>query len=417
MLKKKYFVKELCNFYIDKNTVYISNKYMGDWLKVPKEIFKLLIQSQKEEKHIDELYDFILDKDDKTYFSQIVERLEIINVLYPTPKFNIDRKSIPKIVISLTNRCNLTCNYCCVDSKIENNKDLPLEEIKQMLDKVVKLSPRKIVISGGEPMLRRDFFEILEYLHSIYDGKIQLATNATLINSKNINRLLKYIFAFDISLDGYDEISCSRVRGNGIFNHVTEVIKIIQNKGCKNISVSMVTGKHNVKDIDRFKEFCNSMSVNPMIKLFSKIGRGSSCAEMYLDNKNDVKYYFQPTYFLKNKDLIKANTCRAGENQIFVNFDGNIYPCPLLQSKEYLICHVNELNETIINQIFSCNYDVLKKIDKIRTLNYEECTDCKYSMFCNNCLAAMDRMTKDENIFIHNCKKLKKINSILYSDI
>lgn len=417
MLNKKYFVKELCNFYIDKNTVYISNKYSGDWFKIPKEIFDLLIISQKEEKHIDKLYDFILDENDKNYFSQIVERLDMINVLYPTPKFNIDRKTIPKVVISLTNRCNLKCNYCCVDSKIENNKDLTFDEIKNILDKVVKFSPRKIVLSGGEPMLRSDFFEILKYLDSIYDGKIQLSTNATLINANNIDHLLKYIFAFDISLDGYDEMSCTKARGKGIFNHVNEVIKNMQDKGCKNISVSMVVGKHNVSEIDKFKDFCDSISVNPMIKLFSNIGRGNSCTEVYLDDTNDIKYYFDPSYFLENNKFVKANTCRAGENQIFVNYDGNIYPCPLLQSKDYLICNINELDEKIIDNIFNCNYKVLKKIDKIRTLNYEKCTDCKYSIFCNNCLSAMDLMTKDEKVFIHNCNKLKKINAIEYSCI
>ncbi|MCR1850904.1 radical SAM/SPASM domain-containing protein [Paraclostridium sordellii] len=409
MLDKKYFIKELCNYHIDSNIVYISNKYTGEWLKIPKEIFELLINSQKEKKYIKDIYDFILDNDDKKYFYQVIERLDKIGVLYDKPNFKRRMNQIPKIVVSLTNKCNLRCNYCSVDSKIENNKGLSFLEIKNMFDKIVKLSPKRIVISGGEPMLRDDFFEILKYLKNVYEGKIQLATNATYINDSNIEQLLKYIYAFDISLDGYDEESCSKMRGDNVFKKVTESIKGIQKLGCKNISVSMVLGKNNIEDADSFCSFCESINVNPVLRGFFNMGRGTFNSNIYLDNVNDVKYYLPSSDCKEDSSFSRANICRAGENQLFVNYDGNIYPCPLLQGQEYLICNVRDLNDTLINDILNCDYEVLKNVDKIRTCNYKKCKECRYSIFCNNCLGIMDSMIKDEKVFEHNCRKMKAI--------
>ncbi len=48
-----------------------------------------------------------------------------------------------------------------------------------------------IMLSGGEPMVRSDFFEILTYLKSIYKGNIIVSTNATLINKNNVELLIK----------------------------------------------------------------------------------------------------------------------------------------------------------------------------------------------------------------------------------
>lgn len=411
MLNKKYFLKELCNYNIYENIVYISNKYTGDWFKIPREIFDLLVESQKEKINIEELYQFITSESDKSYFDEIVKRLEFIGLLHNSYEFKINRSQIPKIVISLTNYCNLNCDYCCVDSSKESQSYLSLEEIKDMLNKIVKFNPKKIVISGGEPMSRVDFFDILKYLTSIYSGKIQLATNATYINESNVELLAKYIHAFDISLDGYDEESCSSIRGKNVFYKVMESIKLIQDLGCKNISVSMVMGKNNESQVDKFNRFCKSLNVRPIVRGFTRMGRGDINASKYLNNINDIFYSnYKDKRSLSSFNMTSTGiTCRAGESQLFVNYDGNIYPCPLLQEEKYIIFNMKNLEDKDIADILNCNYDVLEEVDKLRTVNYENCKNCKYALFCNNCLSIMDKMNLNESTFKHNCENMKQL--------
>lgn len=75
-------------------------------------------------------------------------------------------------------------------------------------------------------MLRSDFLTVLGYLRSIYNGKITLMTNGTLIIPKNVEEIVSQIDSIDISLDGADEESCAVIRGKGVFEKVVSSIKV-----------------------------------------------------------------------------------------------------------------------------------------------------------------------------------------------
>ncbi|KAA5807351.1 radical SAM protein [Thermoanaerobacterium thermosaccharolyticum] len=70
-----------------------------------------------------------------------------------------------------------------------------------------KWNPKSIMLSGDEPMVRTDFFELLLYLKSIYNGNIILSTNGLLISEENVDILTKCVTSMSISLDGADEES------------------------------------------------------------------------------------------------------------------------------------------------------------------------------------------------------------------
>lgn len=111
----------------------------------------------------------------------------------------------------ITHRCNLKCKHCCVDADqiVSKKEDLSTDEIKQILDMLIKWNPERIMLSGGEPMLRPDFIELLMYLKENYTGEIIISTNATLINENNVEIISKYAHQIDVSVDGIDEESCS----------------------------------------------------------------------------------------------------------------------------------------------------------------------------------------------------------------
>lgn len=103
----------------------------------------------------------------------------------------------------------------------------------------------KLVFSGGEPMVRSDFWEILDYTRKNYKGKIDIATNATLINEANVDRLIANVNRLDISIDGIDEDSCSEIRGKGVFNKVIRSINLLKERGFDEIYLSMVISDYN----------------------------------------------------------------------------------------------------------------------------------------------------------------------------
>ena len=73
----------------------------------------------------------------------------------------MDEKRIKNIYLHLTKRCNLKCDYCYFDAGKKEDGELSLPQMLNLFGDIAKLSPQKVVITGGEALLREDFFEIV----------------------------------------------------------------------------------------------------------------------------------------------------------------------------------------------------------------------------------------------------------------
>lgn len=136
-------------------------------------------------------------------------------------------------VFEPTIRCNLSCKMCFYSSKkmhtIKRVQDLSLEQIKRIID---KLSPIEYFgIIGGEPFMKPELFEILDYLRE-KKIPIWLSTNGTLINDEGINKLFRNdnIIGIDISIDGTRELHNSIRGSNRAFDVTTRNIKLLNEK-------------------------------------------------------------------------------------------------------------------------------------------------------------------------------------------
>lgn len=96
---------------------------------------------------------------------------------------------------------------------------------------MVILNPEQINLTGGEPLIRPDFCEILEYLRANYQGAITLSTNALLLNDRLMEIIKKNVDGVSVSLDGFDSYSCTKVRGEGIYDRVIVGIKKLKEAG------------------------------------------------------------------------------------------------------------------------------------------------------------------------------------------
>ena len=111
------------------------------------------------------------------------------------------------LTFQLTRGCNLRCVYCSEPPGIATR---PHEEILRMLDKLQGM--RRIIFSGGEPMLYHRFWDVLEYARGKFE-KVVLSTNATRITRENIGRLKELVDYIDITVDG-PRRQHNMIRGN-----------------------------------------------------------------------------------------------------------------------------------------------------------------------------------------------------------
>ncbi len=107
-------------------------------------------------------------------------------------------------VVEITDRCNLTCPTCYAGSSPSHGRHRTLEEVKKMLDTIVEneREPDVVQISGGEPTLHPQFFEILDYAKSLPIKHVMVNTNGIEIakNKEFVKRLATYAPGFEIYL-------------------------------------------------------------------------------------------------------------------------------------------------------------------------------------------------------------------------
>lgn len=152
-------------------------------------------------------------------------------------------QSFPKTIgINLTERCNLACLHCSVGSNpsVSTKNDLTTEELHRLFDEFDACGLRNLRLTGGEPMMRPDFWEVLEDATNDRRFSVTLFTNGTRLNEEGVDRLrairdrMGDQFLIHISLDGGTAESHDFLRNRaGNFARVVKTMEMLQAKGLK----------------------------------------------------------------------------------------------------------------------------------------------------------------------------------------
>jgi len=159
------------------------------------------------------------------------------------------------IYFGLTSSCNLRCFYCYDESIREEEKtrdELSLNEIEGIVDDCQKLNLSLVTITGGEPLVNPNWYEVGKMFNDIGVG-VSYSTNGTLLSEENIKKLSEINAGIQISLDGNDEVMEWVTKGKRIYSKTMESIDICKKYGVS-VHLNSVVGKHNIDFIDQFIE-------------------------------------------------------------------------------------------------------------------------------------------------------------------
>ncbi len=386
-----------------QNAVVIANRLNGGWIRVSREVFHALdclVRAEEADRVEFE------DKEDERYVSSLVEYLEKNDYLNGEGSRKPRNKTIS---IELTHRCNLKCVHCCIDADNSRRaEELSENEMKQVLDKCAAWNPKSIMLSGGEPLLRKDFGELLVYLRKIYQGRIIVSTNGTLLDKETAKRLAENADQVDISLGGVDEETTTQVRGSGVFGKVIRAIENLQGAGFSKITLSAAFGDKNEHLQKPFEQLCERLQVRPLIRKFSAVGRGEQSQEMFSE-KTDRESYVPESF--KNGEKQKpfgVCSCSAGTRELFIRYDGMVFPCPSFLSPEYAIGNVRDaesLEELVSRSGFQSQEHLMRKLDAFEK---DRCRNCKVRLFCWTCPGEAEEI-KTREAFDDRCRQVRKI--------
>ena len=191
-------------------------------------------------------------------------------------------KFIPRLIFwETTKGCNLKCLHCrAVPEMMTSKEDLSTEEGFKLIDQIVEFSNPILVLSGGEPLYRRDIFDLAAY--GINKGlRLSLATNGTLIDSKMADKIRDTGFArVAISLDGGNAATHDKFRAiPGSFNKAVEGIKNLIERGVS-AQINTTIAKHNYKELPEILDLALKLGVDALHTfLLVPVGCGVDIAE------------------------------------------------------------------------------------------------------------------------------------------
>ncbi len=170
-------------------------------------------------------------------------------IAQPTPLGPTRNPPGPVVIWNLIRRCNLTCKHCY---SISADKDFPGElstaEVFAVMDDLKRFRVPVLILSGGEPLLRADIFDIATRAKSMgfYVG---LSSNGTLIDAGNIERIAAVGFDYvGVSLDGIAQTHDTFRRMDGAFDKSMHGIRLCKERGIK-VGIRFTLTQDNAHDL------------------------------------------------------------------------------------------------------------------------------------------------------------------------
>ncbi len=334
----------------------------------------------------------------------------------------------------LTARCNLSCPHCCTSLNLEK-KELSLTEIESIIEELKVLKVFSVFISGGEPLVRKDFFKILGLIRH-HPFEIRLCTNCTLINRDNV-KLLGSPKGLKIrtSIDGANEKTNDIIRGKGSFKATLNGIKVLKDEGFVVYSRTTVS-KINLSELNEIGHLAREIGLSsaeftPLrpspgdrnISLYPAIDESdaqtaiSEAQKLIGDFSNFacgdfIEIYKKMSIFKKResqekekpRDYPRIRYCSAGTDHLAVRPDGMIIPCAALWDFT-----LGSIRKNSIKKIWnSSKLEIFRKPQNRSVESIKECFNCNLKYYCDGlCRAYSWTFDKKLDGFAKICQSFK----------
>jgi len=253
--------------------------------------------------------------------------------------------------IFLTNACNLDCVHCYLSSGKAMKGELNGRAWIDILEQGRKMGVYAINVSGGEPCLHKDFFEIVEYISSVPIFNANLNTNGTLIDG-NEKILAQAFTSVQISIDDIDPNKHDAFRGKkGSFKKSISGIERLISNGVK-VDVGFSLSEENFGILDKMVDLCENLGVTTLgIGLIANTGRAKKnnlikpiaqsslfleriYQKIYTFSQEERKINIIPPFRMildKESQHEKKFICNGDNAQIaYVMSNGSVMPCDKL---------------------------------------------------------------------------------------
>jgi len=327
-----------------------------------------------------------------------------------------DLRCIPiNATIELVYACNLKCVHC-YQSHLPGDI-LTTKEVKRAIDELADMGSIYLGFTGGEPFLRKDFFELASYARKrSFDLKV--LSNIILLDVDKVQKLKDLNFSsvetsvYGATPEVHDEIT----RTPGSFEKTWRAVDLLREQGI-HVTCKMPLMKSNAQDkvalekmtVDRGAEFVCDMHITATTAgSFAPCKKAMTTEQLY--DVLPTTEYFQD--FIKSGGKGRESLlCKVGRTVISVSARGDIYPC------ESMSMSLGNIREKSIADIWE-NSASVKHLRGLTDEDFEECLNCEAKKFCHRCaghvyLETGSYLKKSESF----CKTAKAKAKLYYESI
>lgn len=311
------------------------------------------------------------------------------------------------IVWEVTTRCNLNCLHCYASSVDSPKNELSTIESKRLLEQIASIEEfRMIVITGGEPLLRNDIFELIEYAGKL-GFRIVFSTNGTLLTPRIAKDLVKMgVVNFSISLDGSTPEAHENIRRKpGCFEKALEGIQAARTTDAC-LQVNFTAMKQNLAELPSVIDLAENLKAD-IFMIFQSIppckDRGAvelepeeqmQLLQVVREKQRKSKLLFMPVCspeywplitgrngnhsLSKNLERKAFSGCGAGRGFCYIRFDGDVWPC------NFIPVAAGNVRQTPLVDIWRKS-PLLEEFRDISRNLKGECADCDHNPICGGC--------------------------------
>ena len=175
----------------------------------------------------------------------------------------------------LTYACNLSCVHCLSSSGRRDPRELSTDECKAVIDTLERMQVFYVNIGGGEPTVRPDFWELVDYATAHRVG-VKFSTNGVKLDAAAAARLAASDYVdVQISLDGATREVNDAVRGPGSFDTALRAMGNLRDAGFRGFKLSVVMTRHNIPQIGQFKAIADEFGAQLRLTRLRPSGRGA----------------------------------------------------------------------------------------------------------------------------------------------
>ena len=188
----------------------------------------------------------------------------MIRELFDDIADSFNKKDLKTLILFVTNRCNLKCYFCCYKDSLNSTKDLPLENFEKMAKSIPRL--KSLLISGGEPFLREDLFDIISLFIRHCGARFISIPNNGFFTDRVLNMTRKFLekekrafLTLLFSIDGFAETH-DRVRGmkgshEKAMASVREMLKLREEFPNVRVTITTVACEENMAELSDWAAF------------------------------------------------------------------------------------------------------------------------------------------------------------------